>query len=484
MEEAGVKAVFREDGSVQYYLFPFSENGDTVTGYKVKNPNDKADTFSVGAVSTINGIEKYRSGGKRIVITEGEEDRLAVYTAQLTVYNRTYPVVSMGSVAQTKFLTDNREVLRQFKEVILWFDNDAQGQKATAEAAKIIGYDRVKVVVSEKKDANDVLKTIPPKSVDPSLEFGSKLVVGLIWDAVPYKPGGIVSSEETWERYQQSKDRTFVPWPPFLEGLNTLSYGRTLGSITLFAAGTSIGKTSVLKEDIKFLLDTTSDQIGAVFLEDDVSDIVQGMMALYLDRRLGLPNVDVTEEEEREAWEAMLGTGRILLVDHQGSISDNRLLDQIEYLALKGCKYIYLDHITIAVSLTEERDTNKAIDQFMAELLRIVKRHNCWIGVVSHLRKVSVGEESFESGAMVSEDDLKGSGSLKQIAFTTIALSRNKLAESEQERHTTSVWLLKDRKTGATGFAGKYRYNSATGRMVAVPKELENVLDEEVEIIA
>ena len=32
------------------------------------------------------------------------------------------------------------------------------------------------------------------------------------------------------------------------------------------------------------------------------------------------------------------------------SVGDDSLIDKIEYMALMGCKYLVLDHITIAVS--------------------------------------------------------------------------------------------------------------------------------------
>jgi twinkle protein len=248
----------------------------------------------------------------------------------------------------------------------------------------------------------------------------------------------------------------------------------------MIAAGTSIGKSTLLREDIYHLLKTTDEKIGAIFLEEDVGETVGGLMSIHLNKRLGLPGVEATTEEERLAWEATAGQpNRIILLDHQGSLSDNSLIDKIEYMALSGCKYLYLDHITIAVSETEDGNPNAAIDKFMSDLLKLVKRHNIWIGVVSHLRKVKSGEDSFESGAPISEDDLKGSGSLKQISFQTIAISRNKLAENELVRNRSQIYLLKDRKTGNTGPAGAYRYNSATGRL----EEVEKRDEDEFEII-
>jgi twinkle protein len=128
-----------------------------------------------------------------------------------------------------------------------------------------------------------------------------------------------------------------------------------------------------------------------------------------------------------------------------------------------GCKYIILDHITIAVSEgTKGKTGNEAVDSFMSDLLKITKKHNIWLGVVSHLRK---GEKPFEEGHMPSIDDIKGSGSIKQISFDIIAFCRNMVAEMEQVRNTIKLRVLKCRFTGRTGDCGSTSYDTKTGRL-------------------
>ena len=473
----GVKTSYQSNGEVEKRFYPISEGlvGEP-TGYKIKDPNDKKNTFAIKDVKDVFGLEHFKNGGRRLVITEGEEDALSVATASMWKYNKIYPVCSMGGVDQIKFIVKNRETIRKFDEVILWFDNDAQGQTAIKEAARAIGVDKVKVVVSNEKDANDTVKNAK------ELNDGFKAVWNYIWDATEYTPAGIVKGEDTWEKVTEFDNMTFVPWAPFLGQLNKLTYGRAFGTITMLAAGTSVGKSTWLREDIYHIIQTTDHKVGACFLEEDVGETVTGILGLHLNKRLGIPDHGVSNEEKRQAWEETVGLpGRTMFVDHQGSVSDGSLVEKIEHLAVNGCKLIYLDHITIAVSETEDGNINQAIDKFMSDLLKVVKRHNVWIGVVSHLRKVRQGEESFETGAPITEDDLKGSGSLKQVSFQTIALSRNKLAENPEVRHRTKIYLLKDRKTGNTGLAGACTYDRVTGRMLEV--ESKKDADEfEVEI--
>ena len=141
-------------------------------------------------------------------------------------------------------------------------------------------------------------------------------------------------------------------------------------------------------------------------------------------------------------------------------------------MALMGCKYLVLDHITIAVSEgTGGLSGNEAIDKIMSDLLKIVKKHNVWLGLISHLRKATGGGTSFEEGKLASIDDIKGSGSIKQISFDIIAFARNLTAEEEYERNTIKFRVLKSRYTGLTGTAGAASYDPKTTRLSASTEE-------------
>jgi twinkle protein len=164
-------------------------------------------------------------------------------------------------------------------------------------------------------------------------------------------------------------------------------------------------------------------------------------------------------------FDEVFGDDRFLVLDHQGSIKDDSIMDKLEYMALSGCKYIMIDHITILVSEgTDGLTGNEAIDKVMNDLLRFVKRHNVWIGLVSHLRKTNNSGKAFEDGKMPNLDDIKGSGSIKQISFDIIAFARNLQHSDDVKRNTVEIAILKCRYTGLTGPANDAYYNYDTGR--------------------
>ena len=458
----------RTDGDqVTHHYYPYQSGGRTVAYKERQLEGKKFKTLGEFKGVQLFGQSLFNPGGLKIVVTEGELDAMAVAQASLTSDGTIYPVVSIPNGASSlKAVLENRDYLRSFNEVILMMDNDEPGKKAEAEVAKIIGADRVKIATLSQKDASDEL-----------IANGASAIRKATWNAQNWCPAGVLNSSETWKQYAEEQEAVYVPWPKFVSGLNDKIYGRRLGSITTFTSGTGSGKTSFLREDAYHLLQHTDAKIGICSLEESVAETVRGFISLDLSKRVGIPGVDVSLDDQRSAWERTMGTDRFLVLDHQGSVSDDSLMDKLEYMA-NVCDFIYLDHITIAVSETDGH-INAAMDKFMSDLLKVCKRHNVWFGVVSHLRKSNQDQSSFEQGAEISEDSMKGSGSLKQISAQIIALERNKHAESEAERHRVKVRVLKDRFGGDTGTADHYKFSFATGRLSnADPEHFEEVFDE------
>ena len=452
VEHLQVKMSLTPEGKPFAHYYPYTRKG-RIVAYKQRTLPK-----SFSTVGDFKNIELFgqaqASGGKTLVITEGEIDALSVAEAYMIHYKRYFPVVSLPSATGIKTILDQRDWVRSFETVILMFDNDEAGQAAIEKAAKIIGAGRVKIATLKSKDANEEL-----------IEFGSKAVMEAIWNARPWSPAGIVVGEEIWDKFKERREVESIPYPTCLDGLNNKLKGIRHGEITLFTSGTGSGKSTVIKEIILDLLSKTEDKIGLISLEESVGDTAEKFIHMVL-KRSSLDTV-VDESELRNGYMEVFGDERLVLLDHQGSVGDSSLIDKIEYMALMGCKYLVLDHITIAVSEgSEGLSGNEAVDKVMSDLLKIVKKHNVWLGLISHLRKTAGGGKSFEEGRLASIDDIKGSGSIKQISFDIIAFARNLVAESEAERNTINFTVLKSRFTGLTGEAGSALYDNKTCRLI------------------
>jgi twinkle protein len=452
-EHYGVRVDYNSNRNITAYHYPYYKDNELVA-YKTRKLPKQFST--VGDFKDVwpFGCQSFGMGGKRLVITEGEFDAMSVAQASLDHYNKIYPVISVASASNLKSLLHAREWIRSFDEVVLFFDNDVAGKKAVKEAANIIGIDKVKVVSTIAKDPCELY-----------LAASAAGVMRVIWDAQPFSPAGIVVGHEpVWEQYLARRSTESVAYPVCLTGINDKTKGMRFGEITLFTSGTGSGKSTVIKEIVLDLLDKTEDKVGMISLEESVGDTAEKFIQMKLQRNL--QEYEVSLEEQEEASRAVFGNERLVLLDHQGSVGDESLIDKIEYMALMGCKYLILDHITIAVSEGAEGYTgNEAIDKVMSDLLKLTKKHNIWLGVISHLRKVQGGGSTFEQGKLPSMDDIKGSGSIKQISFDIIGFARDMANENEDVRNTINFIVLKSRFTGKTGPAGHAKYNHDTTRL-------------------
>jgi len=453
-----VKVSYGADGKIDTHYYPYRE--DDNLSYKVRK---LPKVFSsIGDFKGLFGKDKFGGGGKRLVITEGEIDALTVAQASFDKYGKIYPVVSMGSASNLKQLLLARDWVRSFEEVVLCFDEDEAGQEALFKAIDIVGLDKAKITKLPQKDANKVYT---------DEENGSEILMRCIWDAQQFKPAGILTKEELKEQMHSLANEPAVSYPDCMAGIQTKLKGMRAGQIALYISGTGSGKSTLIREVILHLLNTTEDKIGIISLEEAPGETARSMSSMQLSRNLA--NEEISAEDLDIGFDNVFGTDRIIVLDHQGSINDKSIVDQMEYMALMGCKYLFIDHITILVSEgASDLKGNEAIDKIMNDLLRLVKKHRVHVGLVSHLRKSVAGGIAFEAGRIPSLDDIKGSGSIKQVSMDIIGFARNMESEDEQVRNHILMSALKCRATGLTGPVEGAQYDFETGRMSrkGVPK--------------
>jgi twinkle protein len=475
----GVRVSFDDEQKITHHYYPY-ENG---VNFKTRRIADKKFFWVVpGKVSKdLFGRDKFNGGGKRVIVVEGEIDVLSIAVALKERYGKIYPVVGLSSGVMTESLLLHRDWLRSFEEVVLFMDQDKVGEEALSKALKIVGTDKAKIVkTSQYKDANEVLSDVTTG--------GTKVLMQLIFDAAPYVPSGIIAKDEIRKRMVDRQNRVAIPYPPCVRGLNVKLGGMRGGEITLFISGTGSGKTTLMKEDILWLRDFQPQlealieernqqleegqeplkpfkiKIGAVMLEEPPEETAEKLVTMHLRRN---PEEEfISQKLILDTFDEFFDDDKLMLLDHQGSMGDGSIIEKLEYMILSGCTHLFVDHITILVSEGAEGLTgNEAIDKVMNDLLRLVTRYpHVWIGLVSHLRKAASGKP-FEAGHMPTIDDIKGSGSIKQISFDIVAFCRDMTAATEDEQNHIMMSVLKCRRTGRTGDTPGARYHRPTGRL-------------------
>ena len=453
VDHYGVKMSTNEMGLPASHFYPYTHKGKTVA-YKERQLPKSFKIHGDFKDVELFGQSTPGIGKKRIIITEGELDAMSIAESMLKGNSGKIwgAVVSIPSASGLKTLLEQRTWVNSFSEIVLCFDQDEAGVAATEKAAKMFDAGKVKIATLPEKDASDTLTKHGPQVLDKC-----------IFNAQVWSPAGIVVGNAIWEQFMARQNVESIPYPECLGGLNNKLKGLRQGEITLFTSGTGSGKSTVIKEIILNLLDKTDDKVGLISLEESVGDTAEKFISMALKRPVMDPP-PLSEQELKAGFDSVFGDERLILLDHQGSVGDSSLIEKIEYMALMGCKYLVLDHITIAVSEgAEGLSGNEAVDKIMSDLLKVVKKHNVWLGLISHLRKSQ--NKSFEEGNIASIDDIKGSGSIKQISFDIIAFARNLVAENETERNTIKFRVLKSRFTGQTGSAGSAYYDNKTARL-------------------
>ncbi len=451
---AGVKVEYDQDRNIISHYYPITIN-KKVKAYKKRLVATK-DFRVVGKAEVPELFNQSNCGRyKNLVITEGEIDCLSIIE-MLTKAKAKFDVVSIVNGAQSarRNIASNLDFINKYDKVFLAFDNDEPGIASANDAAHVIKPGKAYIVNSVYKDANDAL-----------CKQQSDTYLSNVWGAKVYKPDNFVSGEKIWDAFKERSTVKSVPYPNCLKGLNDKLFGMRLGEITLFTSGTGSGKSTVVKETILNLLEQSDTKVGLISLEESIGDTATKLIGMSINKNIRMPD-DVTEEEARKGYEKVFGDERLILLDHQGSVADTSLLDRIEYLAALGCSYLILDHITIAVSEgVDGAIGNEAVDKVMSSLLKIVKRYNIHLTLISHLRKSSGEGKSFEEGIMPNLDSIKGSGSIKQISFDIVGFARNMMAIEKSDRNIVKFAVLKSRFSGDTGQCGQATYNVDTGRL-------------------
>lgn len=398
------------------------------------------------------------SGGKKLVITEGEIDCLTVSQIQ----GNKYPVVSIpGGCKSTKeTIKANIDWLSNFDEVILMLDMDDPGRQAVKEASGILPPHKLKVASLPLKDPNECL-----------LAGRADEVVRSIWNAVEYRPDGILNAKDLKDEFF-SDDASAVSYTfPWCDDLTNMTQGMRKGEMVLLTAGTGIGKSTMAREIAYKLKTQDSLKVGMVMLEENKNKTLRDLLSIHMKKPLHLLWNTIDKQAVMQAYEELYGDGNFCLYDHFGSIEGNNLLEKIRYLIVgEGCDFVIFDHVSIAVSGLDESSMNerKAIDILMTQLRSLVEETGAGLVVVSHLRKGDTKAVPFEQGGTISLDDLRGSGSLKQIPDTILAIERDQQAQEEDKKNLLKIRILKCRFTGNTGIAGYLRFNKSTNTLQEV----------------
>jgi twinkle protein len=466
----GVRVFISEfDGSTQTARIYPVESLETkeLQGFKIKSNEEKSRIWAKGKLKSgaLFGSGVIPKKGNKLFITEGEDDALALYQA---IYENCDPkwrnsiaVCSLlyGAGGADKELLNNRETLERFKEIVLCFDMDEVGQEGVRKVCKVLDRNRLLEAKYEKKDANDMVKA----GLSKELYFN-------VLSATKPRPEKIISGNEiTLEELRKPLKKGIQTIYPLLNGkMRGFRYGEGGGELTVFCAGSGMGKTTAARELMYDFNSRYQLRLGHIFLEEQYRKTGQSLIALDNDVPLAALREDPTiidEEKFELSYNKLVKNGRTFFMKHFGSLASDHLMDHMWHMsAVDGCNVIMLDHISMVVSGQEGsgQGERKDIDVLMTKLAAFCEDSGTSVIAVVHLKRPPDGK-SFNNGKQISLSDLRGSAAIEQLSHNIIAVEGNQHGDDPNRR---VLRVLKNREWGNIGEADTLNYNPDTGRLL------------------
>lgn len=457
LDHFGIKiGVSEVDGTTPtLHYYPYYKDG-VLVAYKVRIIENKV-MWSVGNQSNVDLFgwnEAIKAGAKKLFITEGELDAVALYQI-FKDHNKGTPYADMepaivslphGSGGAAKDIAKAAKQIREFfKEVILVFDNDAAGQKA------------VKDVMSIFPEA--VSATLPAKDANECLIQGRSKACynAVVFNAQKPKNTRIVHGEDLREAAKEVP-KYGVSWP--WTGLTEATRGIRLGETIYVGAAPKMGKSELVNSITAHCI---KEHGWKVFLCKPEEANVK-TYKLVAGKMVGKFFHDPSKEFDNEAFEQaadMIGDNLLMLNLYQ-HVGWDSLKSDIREAAQEGCKVIIIDPITNLTNGMSSADANTKLQEIAQELSAMALDLNVVIFIFCHLKNVDSGLPH-ERGGKVLDSQFAGSRSMARSCNYMFGLEGNRDPElSKEARNMRKLVLISDREFGEVSTTHLY-WNDSTG---------------------
>ncbi len=431
----------------------YCDNTGEVIAQKVRFP-DKQFTV-IGDLGSAGFYGQHLwSGGRILVITEGEVDALTVSQLQ----DGKWPVVSLpsGAGSAKKTCQQQAEWLEQFQSVVFMLDQDKEGREAAKEAAEVLSPGKAFIATLPYKDANEC-----------HTNGAGGSVLQAIWEAQEFRPDGIIRAADIAEQAKKPVEWGYSwAW----DFITQWTYGRRQTEVYTIGAGTGVGKTDFLTQQIDYDINTLGEKVGVFYLEQKPTETLKRIAGKAAGQAFHVPDGGWSQED-LESWVDQIAShDKLFLYDNFGSTDWDAMKSRIRFLAQsEGVKLFYIDHLTALADTEEERES---LEKIMKSLAMLAEELEIVVHLVSHL--ATPDGKPHEEGGRVMVRHFKGSRAIGFWSYFMFGLERDGQAEDEEDRHTTTVRSLKDRYTGRSqGCTAGLKYCQEDGRLyeAALPEK-------------
>lgn len=447
----------KDDRGRPVLVFPFTKKGKLVA-QKLKSPNKEYTWLNYDKQLDMFGSHLHDSSRKNIIITEGEEDAIAVYQALGHGGSRSLNHVTSipgGVSSAVDFVRHNYEKLAQYETITICFDEDDAGHKARDKVIPLFTKNKLRIVKLSRKDACEMLINNQEEELKWSVLKAEAIV-----------PKGVVKVSEL--------DREFFNYeipkgiPTGFPKLDKLVGGIRKGELTMVTGGSGLSKSTFVTNLVYNLTIQQGLKVADIKLEENKHRTIANYLGMYFDDRKYATNPKLLSDEQITEFKDKFKN--YMTHDHFGSLDTKELLAVLEYYALsEKVDLIVLDHISIAISgmVSSKEGERKDIDIVLTKIRELVNISKVGFICISHLSSPPHGGKQWEEGKRVSRSSLRGSASLNQLPDNILAIEGD--LTDPDTKHLRHIRVLKSRYDGAQEeLVDSYTYDTDTGKIHAV----------------
>ena len=447
LEHFGIKIGLSEVDGVTptSHFYPYYK-GDELKGFKCRVIEGKK-FFSIGSVKDVDLFGWHQavlSGGKKLFVTEGEMDAVALYQIfravnKGTKYESNIPaIVSLahGSGSAVKELLKHREMIfMHFKEIVLVFDQDKPGEEAVEAVLKVFP-EGVSVAHLPRKDANQCLLEGVSKAAYNAVAFNS----------VKPKNTRLVLADSLFEEAKIAPT-IGAPWP--WEAVTKKTRGIRLGETIYIGAAQKMGKSEIVNTLAAHFIKELGWPVLLAKPEESNKKSVKLVAGKIVGKIFHDPNVPFDEESYDKACDLM--RNKLFLINLYQHLGWETLKADIRAAAMEGCKAIFIDPITNLTNGMSAADANTRLQEIAQELSAMALDLNVVIFIFCHLRNPDSGPPH-ERGGEVLSSQFAGSRAMARSCNLMFGLEGNRDPHlNPEERNVRTLVLLEDREFGEVG---------------------------------
>lgn len=439
--------VSQTDGETpETVYFPYRNQESQLIGYKVRLLTPKK-MWAIGTTreaAPFGWEEAKRAHGRKLFITEGEFDTIALFQIlkeknKNTAYaDNNPPVISIPSGAGGAARSLGRyraEIDKYFKEIVLVFDQDEAGKLATEEALKIFPHATVVNTLPEK-DLNDCIIKGRVKAAHDALVF----------KATAPKNTRIINGRSLHERAKKPAEWG-LPWP--WPGINKVTRGIRTGETIYLGAGAKMGKSEVVDQLASHFITNFGWKVFLVKPEQSNEETYKRVLGKIAQRNF----VDPTVEFDEKAYDAAgdLVGDQLEILDLYQHVQWETLEKDIRSAAAAGVKAVFIDPITNLTNGMDAATANTVLQSIAQNLSALALDLDILILIFCHLRNPDNGPDH-SNGGKVLASQFAGSRAMARSCNLMLGLEGNKDPDlSEDERNIRHLVALENRTTGETG---------------------------------